>query len=102
MKIELFVLCDFAQDNNGKFTIVGCYDTILSEKFPGNHTMSYIALKLRLNNDEAGKHKFSIIIKSKSGNNIIPRIDGEINVTKDTKQSSFPINLPLLISNIKQ
>jgi hypothetical protein len=37
MKIELFTFCDFAQENGGKLTIVGTFDTIVSRNFPCVH-----------------------------------------------------------------
>jgi hypothetical protein len=34
MEIEIFTLCDFAQDNSGKLTVVGTFDGIHSKQFP--------------------------------------------------------------------
>jgi len=34
MEIEIFTLCDFAQDNNSKLTVVGTFDSIHSKQFP--------------------------------------------------------------------
>ena len=33
MEIEIFTLCDFAQDNSGKLTVVGTFDGINSKQF---------------------------------------------------------------------
>jgi len=34
MEIEIFTLCDFAQDNSSKLTVVGTFDSIQSRQFP--------------------------------------------------------------------
>ena len=60
MEIEIFSLCDFAQDNQGKFTVVGTFDTIFSHNTPIIHRSCFVALKFRVANSEAGQHHFEI------------------------------------------
>lgn len=50
MKIELFTLCNYAANNNGKLTIVDTFDRFTADKFPWRAYFG-IALKLRLNSE---------------------------------------------------
>lgn len=60
MEVEIFTLCDFAQDNSGKLTIVGTFDTVNVMKFPTSSPPCALAIRLRLANSEAGSHTLKI------------------------------------------
>ena len=34
MEIEIFTLCDYAQDMKGKLVLVGTFDTIFPKQYP--------------------------------------------------------------------
>jgi len=54
MEIEIFTLCDFAQDNNSKLTVVGTFDSINSKQFPYVHGNFSVACRLRFSEKEIG------------------------------------------------
>lgn len=60
MEIEIFTLCDYAQDNNGKLTIVGTFDSINVASFPTDSPPCYMAMRIRIANSEAGNHSLKI------------------------------------------
>lgn len=63
MIIDIFTVCDFAQDFQGKLFINGTFDTIWTKQFPATQPNLSIALKLRFDEDDIGFHplKFKII-----------------------------------------
>jgi len=54
MEIEIFTLCDFAQDNNSKLTVVGTFDAIYSKQFPFVQQSFSVACRLRFSEKEVG------------------------------------------------
>jgi hypothetical protein len=60
MKIELFTFCDFAQENGGKLTIVGTFDTIISRNFPCIHPQLSVVIRIRFDLWEFSSHAFRI------------------------------------------
>lgn len=78
MDIEIFTLCDFAQDNQGKLTIVGTFDTVFARQLPTAIPTCHIALRLRLRPGEAGRIPFGIQIQTPDGQNVIPPLQAEM------------------------
>lgn len=80
MRIDVFSICDFAQDNNNKLTIVGTYNRILSRVFPLTYNQIMVALRLSFFPSEVGDKPFSCSILDPAGNAIAGPISGNINV----------------------
>lgn len=80
MEIEIFTLCDFAQDVNGKLTIVGTFDTIHASHLPAIHPTLSIVARLRFHKNELGKHSFRISILDGNNKEIIPPLEGKLDV----------------------
>ncbi|GHU21184.1 hypothetical protein FACS1894172_16620 [Spirochaetia bacterium] len=60
MKIEIFTFADFAQENSGKLTVVGTFDTIVSHSFPCVHPQLSVVIRLRFDMWEFTTHSFKI------------------------------------------
>lgn len=80
MEIEIFTLCDFAQDNNSKLTIVGTFDSIQAKQFPVQHPACTVACRLRFAAKEAGDHDFKLRLIDITGKECIQPIQGNINI----------------------
>ena len=80
MKIELFTFCDFAQENSGKLTIVGTFDTIIARNFPCVHPHLSVVIRLRFDLWEFKNHKFRIETRNLEGETIIESIQGNVEV----------------------
>lgn len=60
MKIQIFTLCDYAQSNAGKLTIVGTFNQIFADKFPYVYTPSiFVVAKVSSKEPCQGKFTFS-------------------------------------------
>ncbi|MEI9958962.1 MAG: hypothetical protein WDM90_22210 [Ferruginibacter sp.] len=80
MEIEIFTLCDFAQDNNSKLTIVGTFDSIYAKQFPVQHPACSVACRLRFSTKEIGEHHFKLRLIDADGKEMIQPVEGNMNI----------------------
>jgi hypothetical protein len=99
METEIFTLCDFAQDAGGKLTIVGTFDQIGSQTFPLVHPACSLACRLRFSEKEKGAHDFKVRLVDAKGKEVIPSIEGNINVGMPANNQYAAINL---VGNLNQ
>jgi hypothetical protein len=99
METEIFTLCDFAQDAGGKLTIVGTFDQIGSQTFPFVHPACSLACRLRFSEKEKGAHDFKVRLVDAKGKEVIPSIEGNINVGMPANNQYAAINL---VGNLNQ
>jgi len=99
MKIELFTFCDFAQENGGKLTIVGTFDTIISRNFPCVHPQLSVVIRLRFDIWEFKNHSFRIETRDLDGNKNMEAISGNIDV-KGIGNATAVSHLVFTISNL--
>jgi len=99
MEIEIFTLADFAQDNQSKLTIVGTFDSIQPKQFPYVHPACAIATRLRFAEKEKGVHNFKLKLIDANGEEIVPPIEGNINVMPTNHQYSA-INIVINLNQL--
>ena len=80
MEIEIFTLCDFAQDNNSKLTVVGTFDSINSKQFPYVHASFSVACRLRFSEKEIGVQDMQLRFSNAKGEEIIKPIDAQMTI----------------------
>jgi hypothetical protein len=100
MKTELFTLCDFAQEQNGKLTIVGTFDTIVSRNFPNAHPQLSIVIRLRFDLWEFGTHSFKIETRNLDGEMNLEPVIGRLTV-KGAGNATAVSHLVYSITNLK-
>ncbi|MBP6025026.1 DUF6941 family protein [Ferruginibacter sp.] len=99
MEIEIFTLCDFAQDNQSKLTIVGTFDSINAKQFPVLHPACAVACRIRFAAKEAGDHDFKLRLVDITGKESIQPITGTINIPVPPNGQVVTINL---VANFNQ
>jgi hypothetical protein len=99
IKTELFTFCDFAQENGGKLTIVGTFDTIISRNFPCVHPQLSVVIRLRFDLWEFGSHTFRIETRDLNGETSMESINGNIEV-RGVGNASAVSHLVFSISNL--
>ncbi|MDR1059154.1 MAG: hypothetical protein LBL43_06360 [Treponema sp.] len=99
MKIELFTFCDFAQENGGKLTVVGTFDTIISRNFPCVHPQLSVVIRLRFDLWEFATHNFRIETRDLDGEMSIEPIRGVVEV-KGMGNATAVSHLVFTISNL--
>ncbi len=81
MKVDIFTICDFAQDVNGKLTIVGTFDTINARKLPAIHPALSIAARIRFSKADPVPDSFRLSIIDSNNKEIVPPIEGKLNAS---------------------
>jgi hypothetical protein len=99
MKIELFTFCDFAQENSGKLTIIGTFDTIISRNFPCIHPQLSVVIRIRFDLWEFANHQFRIETMDLDGASVINPIKGNLEV-KGAGNATAVSHLVFTISNL--
>jgi len=99
IKTELFTFCDFAQENGGKLTVVGTFDTIISRNFPCIHPQLSVVIRIRFDIWEFGMHAFRIETRDLDGETVMEAISGNMEVMEAGNASSVS-HLVFSISNL--
>jgi hypothetical protein len=100
MRTELFTLCDFAQENSGKLTIVGTFDTIVARSFPCLHPGLAIVIRLRFDLWEFGRRRFRIETRDLDGAAATDPVSGSLEV-KGVGNASAVSHLVFNITNLR-
>ena len=100
MKIELFTFCDFAQENGGKLTIVGTFDTIISRNFPCIHPQLSVVIRIRFDMWEFANHTFRIETRGLDGEVSIEPITGNLDV-REVGNATAVSHLVFTIGNLR-
>ncbi|MEI6945870.1 hypothetical protein V9K67_01635 [Paraflavisolibacter sp. H34] len=101
MQVEIFTLCDYAQDYGGKLFINGTFDSIHSQGFPFVYPSFSIAGRFRFSEKEFGTHKLKLTGKTPDGAELIQPIEGDITIQRpapnvDYASTNFSINFAQL------
>ena len=68
MDIQIFTLCDSAQEYNGKLVIVGAFNEITASSFPAVHPEMAIVVRTIIENEDKEGHDVEIsAFKSDTG-----------------------------------
>ena len=100
MKVELFSFCDFAQENSGKLTVIGTFDTIISRNFPCIHPQLSVVIRLRFDLWEFSNHSFRIECNDLDGNTSLEPITGNVDV-QGAGNATAVSHLVFTISNLR-
>jgi len=101
METEIFTLCDFAQDNQSKLTIVGTFDSIQSPQFPVTHPGCAIACRLRFGVKETGDHEFKIQLTDSTGKDLLQPVTGIITVRPPANGQFAAANIVLNFNQLQ-
>jgi hypothetical protein len=100
VKIELFTFCDFAQENGGKLTVVGTFDTIISRNFPCVHPQLSVVIRIRFDLWEFAAHTFRIETRCLDGEVTMEPISGSLDV-RGVGNSTAVSHLVFTIGNLR-
>ena len=78
VKTEIFTFCDFAQENHGKLTVVGTFDTIISRTFPCVHPFLSVVIRLRFDLWEFKAYNFKAEFRDLDGSALTEPINGRL------------------------
>lgn len=101
MKVEVFALCDAATDNHGKLNLLGTFDQIYAAKLPVVHPACAIALRIRFDKMEEGRHAVKLQLVNPDGIPVFQSMEGEVNPRMGSDIGSVAVNLILNFQNVK-
>ena len=101
MEIELFTLCDYAQDNNGKLTIVGTFDRLYARSFPVVHSHMSVVTRLRFPAEKEGHHQIKIRLTDNEGKEMLQPVEGSFTTSLTSGMLYAPVNLVFNFINIQ-
>ena len=101
MEIEIFTLCDFAQDNNSKLTVVGTFDSIHSKQFPFVQANFSVACRLRFSEKETGAHDMRLRFTDGERKELIKPIEGQMNIAQPRNGQYSAVNLVFNFNQVK-
>lgn len=93
MKVDIFTLCDSAQEYNGKLVIVGTFNSIYAEQFPTLHPEFALVARLVFDENERGKHHVNFSIKKNDEDIYIMHPEEMIADTTPTEGKDTVINV---------
>lgn len=99
MDIEIFTLCDSAQDYQGKLMVIGTFNRIASPVFPLTYPIMAIAGRVGFSREEYGLHAFIISITKEDGTYLLGPIDGNVDNSKNIEEYDC-VNLVLTVNTI--
>jgi len=100
MKTEIFTLCDFAAEYAGKFTITGAFDSCYVKQAPAVIPQCSLAIRLRAEKRDAGKHVLKIAIADASGKTLCTLTETPFEIQVPEPSPSISINLSTVISGL--
>jgi hypothetical protein len=81
MKAKYSFVCDAANiSQTGNLNVLGIFDIIQSLQFPCQHPKFMYVSHIEFHRSETGIHKFKLTFIDEDGKDIIPPINGELNI----------------------
>ena len=80
MNIQVAVLCDAANEDNGKLNLLGAFDTIFAPQLPAVHPQCAVALRVTFMSGDEGEHKLKLNFVNADGHAIMPPIEIPVSV----------------------
>lgn len=100
MKVDIFTLCDSAQEYSGKLIIIGTFNRIYAKEFPTLHPEFALVARVVFGEDEKGVHNINFSIK-KDDEDVYIMLPGQITAdTTNTKGNDVVSNLVVKGNNI--
>ena len=101
MEIEIFTLCDFAQDSHSKLTVVGTFDAIFSKQYPFVQANFSVACRLRFSEKETGPHDMRLRFVNGSGEELMKPVEGKMNIALPRNGQYSAVNLVFNFNQVK-
>ncbi len=101
MEIEAFLLCDAATEQQGKLNILGAFDNYWVRQMPARIPQCAVVSRVRFEKIEQGSHSVKIQIIDEDGQNIAPKLEGNISVFPTPGMDSTVANIILNIQGLE-
>jgi hypothetical protein len=100
MKTEIFTLCDFAAEYAGKLSVVGAFDSVFVKQVPAVIPQCAVALRLRCEKRDAGKHLVKLAIADAEGKSLLTLAESPFEVVVNDPAPSVSVQMSLAINGL--
>lgn len=101
MNVDVFTLCDFAQNTPGnKMNIVGTFNRIFARQIPAVHPLCALAVLMRFEQIEQGTKNIRVSIIDSDGRPVVPILEAQLNVQISPNESDASVPLAVVIQQI--
>ena len=101
MNVDVFTLCDFAQNTPGnKMNIVGTFNRIFARQIPAVHPLCALAVLMRFQQIEQGTKNIRVSIIDSDGRPVVPILEAQLNVQISPNESDASVPLAVVIQQI--
>ena len=101
MNVDVFTLCDFAQNTPGnKMNIVGTFNRIFAKQTPAVHPLCALAMLMRFQQIEQGTKNIRVSIIDSDGRQVVPTMNAQLNVQINPNESDASVPLAVVIQQI--
>lgn len=101
MNVDVFTLCDFAQNTPGnKMNIVGTFNRIFARQIPAVHPLCALAVLMRFQQIEQGTKNIRVSIIDSDGRPVVPTLEAQLNVQISPNESDASVPLAVVIQQI--
>lgn len=101
MKLEIFTLCEAANDANGKLNLLGSFDHLWARQLPITHPHCAVAMRVRFARIEEGNHRFKVTFGDADGKLVIPPIEATVGIRFGNDDPTTAANVILNITALK-
>ncbi len=101
MNVEMLALCDAATDAGGKLNLLGAFDSIVAKSLPVVHPQCALAVRIRFQRIEQGKHTIRIAFVDIDGTPVVPNLDTEINIAFRGQEPSMAANMVMNLQRVE-
>ncbi len=70
MQVESFMLCHAATSDGGKLNVLGAFDSIYTKTVPAKHPSCALALRIRFDRAEQGRHQIKLAMVDADGKSV--------------------------------
>lgn len=101
MNVQVAVLCDAATDYNGKLSLLGTFDTVITQQLPAVHPQCSVALRLVFDRIEEGSHRVKMNFVDEDGRFVMPSIEIPLDVSLPADTNFLARNFIVNIQQLK-
>lgn len=80
MQIEIFTVCDYAQNYGDKLVVNGIFSVIKASSFPTVHPVMSVVGRFAYDDTECGEKDYKIEFKDPNGGDFVPAADWKVMV----------------------
>lgn len=100
LRIELFVMCETAQEFGGRLNILGTFESVKAPEFPVIIPLLTVAIRLRFWSEEGGPHRCTLRLMDADGQTAFDDLDTDFVVACADRNPSRITNIITRLQNI--